>query len=167
MFRRGACRGFTLIELMVVVTIAGVLAAFALPSFHQTLVSNRIRSTATELHLSLLAARSEAVKRSADVNVVPNSSSWLNGWKVIVPSDSSVVRASDAPNGVSLTCSGSSCSTVTFERSGRSRQTGTPVEFDVYPQDNTVAPMRCVTISLSGVPRVTVDTDNDTSNGCN
>lgn len=156
---------------MLVITIAGIMAAVAAPSFHEALINERIKTVSTDLHLSLLAARSEAVKRSADVDMVPdNSSSWLNGWKVKVDSSGTVLRTVDALSGVSLTCTNTGgsngCSKITFERSGRP-VTGTTVEFHVYPTDSTKVEMRCVSISLTGMPRVERDSDYNTANGCN
>ena len=66
---RGA-RGFTLIELMVVVVLASVVVALAAPSFNGMLARKRLEGAALELGTDLQYARSEAVQRNAPVGVV-------------------------------------------------------------------------------------------------
>lgn len=57
--------GFSLIELVVVVSILAVLLALALPSFSEWIRNNQVRSAAESLRDGLQLARSEAVKRNA------------------------------------------------------------------------------------------------------
>lgn len=161
--RRAA--GFTLIELMIAVAVAGVLLSMGLPSFREAVRLQRTKSAASEMHLSFLLARSEAIKRATNVDITRAGSDWASGWTV-APGDKSV----DAIGGVSIECStdtdsgAETCpSQVRFARSGRPTAT---VEFRFFvPDDDTVQP-RCVSVSLSGRPRVVVDTDGDESNGC-
>lgn len=80
--------GFTLIEVMVVVSIVAILAALAAPSFVEMLRRNRLSAAVSALQVSLSLARSEAVKRGADarVTVAANTAAgvWTNGWTVFV-----------------------------------------------------------------------------------
>ncbi len=85
-------QGFTLIELITTITIAGILAGTAIPSFISTINSNRLTTYANELLASLNLARSEAIKRGIQVTVRRNSATsdvWEGGWNVFVDSDSS------------------------------------------------------------------------------
>ncbi len=75
-------RGFSLVEIVTVLAVVGVLAAMAMPSFRGLLADARIRSVASELHASLLLARSEAAKTNARVLVVAAESGWEGGWTV-------------------------------------------------------------------------------------
>lgn len=79
-------RGFSLVELMVVVAIVAILAGIAGPSFKAMMENNRASAAASALQVSLSMARSEAVKRGADarVTVAANGSVgvWSNGWTV-------------------------------------------------------------------------------------
>jgi len=80
--------GFTLIELMAAVILAGILLAVAAPSFRSTLQNNRVTTQANQLVAALNAARSEAIDRGGDVTLCSSSdlatcagaSNWANGW---------------------------------------------------------------------------------------
>jgi type IV fimbrial biogenesis protein FimT len=60
-------RGFTIIELMTVMVIAGVLLVLALPSFNDMLERRRVEGQANELVTDLSYAKSEAVQRNRNV----------------------------------------------------------------------------------------------------
>jgi type IV fimbrial biogenesis protein FimT len=76
--------GFTLIELLVTITIAGILLGLAVPGFTAFIRSNRAEVQVSSLVNSLNYARSEAVRRSANVTVTPLAagSDWQGGWRV-------------------------------------------------------------------------------------
>ena len=90
---RSTRRGFTTIELLIVITIGAILAAIATPSLRQTLNSMR-QSSATGLLLGdLNLARGEAIKRNARVLVCGRNTAgtdcaavtdWRVGWVVCV-----------------------------------------------------------------------------------
>ena len=60
-------RGFTLMELMVSVTVLGVLSALAVPSFTNMINRNRLASQSNELLSAIQYARMEAVRSNANV----------------------------------------------------------------------------------------------------
>jgi prepilin-type N-terminal cleavage/methylation domain-containing protein len=62
--------GFTLVELMVVLFILSVLAALAAPSFSRTLVSARLRASASDVRATFARARSLAVAGGRERAVV-------------------------------------------------------------------------------------------------
>ena len=83
--------GFTLIELMVVLAIAAILATLAVPSFRSTIQNNRVATQANELVSTLQLARGEAVKRGLWVTVCISTdqatctgTNWASGWIAFV-----------------------------------------------------------------------------------
>lgn len=66
--RRGGA-GFTVVELMVTVAVASVLLTIAVPSFNQMIVSGRLTAQSNEIVAAMSMARSEAIKRNANVTL--------------------------------------------------------------------------------------------------
>ena len=62
---RPAARGFTLLELVIVLFLAGLVAALVVPSFSGTLESARLRSGASDVRAALNLARTLAVSGSS------------------------------------------------------------------------------------------------------
>jgi type IV fimbrial biogenesis protein FimT len=80
--------GFTLIELIVAITIIGILAAMAGPSMWTFFSQNRLSSQINELIADINLARSEAIKRSTTAGICATAingtacagGNWANGW---------------------------------------------------------------------------------------
>jgi type II secretion system protein H len=90
--------GFTLLELMVVIAIAGILAAIAAPSFQELIHRNSVAAQAGQLAKGLRFARSEAIKRSAPVRVVAvDPADWGRGWRVVADTDRDNSFAAEEP----------------------------------------------------------------------
>ena len=76
------CRGFTLLELMVTVAVAAILATVAVPGFRDLIQNNRVTTQTNELVTALNFARTEAVKRGRPVDVVVTQQD--PGWRAQV-----------------------------------------------------------------------------------
>lgn len=93
--------GVTMVELMVTVGVAGVLAATAVPSMQSFVRVSQVRTAANELAMALATARSEAIKRGSPVTVCKSadvtlaqplcagsgSVPWRQGWVMFVDHD--------------------------------------------------------------------------------
>lgn len=110
---RGA-KGFTLIELMVTLGILVIVLSVAMPAYQSIIQNNRVRAVTTDLHSALVLARSEAVKRNANVVVTAVSGQWGNGWGITAGAITVASQGSLA--GVVIVGSATS---VTFSPSGR------------------------------------------------
>ena len=90
-------RGFTLVELVLTLTVAAILVAIAIPQLGQFLRSHRLSTDVNDLVADISYARSEGLKRTINVGVCKSdnratctaSGSWASGWIVFVDADSS------------------------------------------------------------------------------
>ncbi len=83
-----AARGFTLIEVMIVLAIGAITVAMAAPSLLATIRANRVEAAASDLRAATQLARSEAIKRAAIVVVEPTTAgAWARGVRVYVDND--------------------------------------------------------------------------------
>ena len=83
-------RGFSLIELMIALAVAGVLITLAIPAFTDTIRNNRLSAQANEFIYALKFARAEAIKRGVPVTICRSSNqtacttggtaNWESGW---------------------------------------------------------------------------------------
>jgi type IV fimbrial biogenesis protein FimT len=83
-------RGFSMIELLVVLLIAGVLAALASPEMRQMINRYRLDSAVADLYGAVDLARSQAIARGSRVQLVPleaAGNNWSRGWVVFIDAD--------------------------------------------------------------------------------
>jgi type IV fimbrial biogenesis protein FimT len=141
-------RGFTLLEMMVVLVIAVILAGIAGPSFTRMIAAQRVRSAGTDVYAALLKARSEAIKRNASVTLAPKAGGWQNGWQIINPAlASNILEDHGAVSGIAI----SGPASVVYRPSGR-LQAGSAAAVVVSAGSGATAVYHCVSVELSGQP---------------
>lgn len=146
---------------MVIVMLA-VLVTLAAPSMRDMLIATQVRGAASDIYESVILARSEAIKRSASVDVVPTGGDWATGWSV--KAGATVISTRDAAPNVTITPNTSG--NVTYKLDGRVSTAVRSLTVSTTAASHPVA-ARCVVIDASGRASVKTDTDNNAANGCN
>ena len=165
--------GFTILELVITLTIAAILIVIAVPNFNEIIKDNRLSTQINSLSASVNLARSEAVKRNLPVTLCQSSdgsscaAGWAassNGWVVFVNSNNDnsldateeIVRVGSPLSGDSLLSY--SAGILTFTPQGDSPNfSGTFILCD----DRGAEKARGLVILPSGLVRLAVDTNND------
>ena len=89
-------KGFSIIELMITIALAGTLLAIGVPSFATTINNNRMTAAINEFVGAITIARMEAITRRADIvmckanaslNNCVTTGDWSNGWIIFVDDD--------------------------------------------------------------------------------
>ena len=84
-------KGFTLLELMIIIVILGITMAFAAPGLGTMISNNRISSNASDFAAALQLAKAEAVarinpvivcKKNTDSDGCVTTGDWSQGWIV-------------------------------------------------------------------------------------
>jgi type IV fimbrial biogenesis protein FimT len=137
-------RGFTLIELMVTISIVAILSTLAAPSFRRLIAQQRVKAATFALSESLWIARSEALKRNNDVTFTFTTAA--SGWDVTpVGLPATKLMTQEGIPAVSSTIL-SGGGVFTFNQFGRLSSGAGQIEFANAGANVT----RCVTISSSG-----------------
>lgn len=140
--------GFTLLELMITITIVAVLLAIGVPSLRNTIQRNRVSSASNDLLASVAYARTTAIDRGQLVSMCPSADgtscttdgqAFEPGWivytypagaasanKAYVPTSDTLLRATGQRTGVSIHAE--QTSVITFGLQGQLRP-GTALTF--------------------------------------
>lgn len=160
-----AARGFTLIELMVGITILVIVLGIGVPSFTQTLRKNRLATQVNDFVTALNLARSEANKRGVRVTLCPSNSAqndcsgatdWRTGWIAftdatgsagVVDTDDRILQVWPASgNEFTFTPNPSTLTNVGF----RSLDAVAAASFSIYKSGCTGENKREVSVALTG-----------------
>jgi len=91
-------KGFTLVELMVVLALLAITMAFAVPNFIEMIANNRISSSTSDFIGALQLAKAESAARVTPVTICKKNSTstacvtggdWEQGWIVFTDADAS------------------------------------------------------------------------------
>lgn len=143
--------GFTIIELMLAITILATLASIGIPAFQNMTLNNRITTTSNGLLGALQLARSEAVTKRRAITVCPSNnqatctaSAWHEG--IIVLDGVNIVRTLPAAStGVEIL---SAANQLTYQATGR--LSAADPQFSIEDARGVGSTSRVVCINLIG-----------------
>jgi type IV fimbrial biogenesis protein FimT len=144
-------RGFTIIEILLVIVIIGVLLSIAAPSFVTFTSSQKVKTASFDLYAAMMFARSEAIKRKVNVTVKPiDDVDWKNGWTIDAAGAATPLRRQDPLSGVTF----SGATSVVYRLDGR--LTGATVKVLIQPEiPNDTIDYRCIQVDMTGLPKTT------------
>lgn len=162
LYRDSTQRGFTLLELMVALSILSVLLCMAIPSFRDAGLPSQLRAVANSVVAATQVARSEAIKRNATVTLCVSSDgktcgtgNWQQGW-IVVGGGTVLHSEPPAPTGYRVTPVGGS-NALSFDATGLG---ASPDSFTVCRLTPSVgAQERVVTITAAGRASVKTTTN--------
>jgi type IV fimbrial biogenesis protein FimT len=133
---------------MVALTIVAIITTLGVPAMRSYIDNQRIKTTSFELMSTLMYARSEAIKRNANIDVKANAGGWQDGWTV-EDAGGDVLREQSQMKSVTI-ASGST--TITYNREGRLAPGGNVTfSLNVSPDTGDIV-KRCINLDLSGRP---------------
>ncbi len=166
--------GFTLIELMVTLTIAGILMAWAAPSYTTFVKNNRLTTQANDMMADLALARSEAIKRATNITVCKSTdgvtcnagAGWDDGWIVVNTASGQVFRAHEALTGQNTIVGTANAAPgltnqMVYTRTGMSGLGG-PEEFRIC-DDRGAARGRLIRVAITGRAQIAIDANTSRS----
>lgn len=166
-------KGFTLIELMVVLSVGAVLVTLAVPSFVDLIQRNRVSTEVNGLIGDLQFARSEAIKQGLAVSVCPSSSgtsclkvnTWQAGWIVFsnakatgnVETGDTVLRVRSAWKGGDTLAAAPTLLSLTYNRDGFALVPGNAqgtTLMTLHTSPANASATRCVVINRVGYQKL-------------
>lgn len=117
-------KGFSLVELVITVGIILIVLSIAVPSFQESIETEQLKEASESLASDIQFARSEAIKKNADVFVAfREGDNWCYGLNDAATCDCNEVNACKI-SGVEKVVKASSFPSVTFEMTGFGLDTG-------------------------------------------
>jgi len=114
---RGLAPGFTLIEMMIVLTVTGILLVLGVPALRGVIENTRIRANSESIKYGIDLARNDAVRLNTQVEFA----STATGWEVRRVATGEVLHAGTGREGsdlVTLTITPNGADRVTFDAFG-------------------------------------------------
>jgi type IV fimbrial biogenesis protein FimT len=172
--------GFTLIELVVVIAVAGILATLAMPSFRQLIVNSKLTTLSNELLGAFTYARNEAITRNKRINICARDATsttalrkcasagdaWEQGWIIYVDDgatlnqvdpDEKILRYRERLDGgytIRNNCSGGHIRYLSYNSGGQPRGSFTGGDLRVAAVDGGPNAQRHLCLARGGRIRV-------------
>jgi type IV fimbrial biogenesis protein FimT len=179
--------GFTLMELLMTIAIAAIVATIGIPSFQYVTNSNRVAGEVNGLLADLQFARGEAIKEGQPVTVCMSKggttcdttgNAWNSGWIVYsnpngtganttIPAAGSILRIQNTFTSTDTFLAAPAFSAITYNREGYAIGVGNGTLISLHVASATPAQTaswtRCLAVSMNGMTQTA--TYNQTING--
>jgi type IV fimbrial biogenesis protein FimT len=168
-------RGFTLLELLVALAIAGIVLATGLPQWGRWMAERDLGDRADALLHALDRARSESIKRGGRVDVCPVAggtcpgvpAAWEGGWAIVAApptgSDSpatAIAREPAAPAGVTIRGNRPVADYVSYTSLGYARRIDGSLQMGTFILCRPGHKLRKVILANSGRARIEQTVEN-------
>jgi type IV fimbrial biogenesis protein FimT len=179
--------GFTLMELLMTIAIAAIVATIGIPSFQYVTNSNRVAGEVNGLLADLQFARAEAIKEGQPVTVCMSKggvtcdttgNAWNSGWIVYsnptgtganttVPAAGSILRIQNTFTSTDTFLAAPAFSAITYNREGYAIGVGNGTLISLHATSGSPAQIaawtRCLAVSMNGMTQTAIN--NQVING--
>ncbi|MEW6764314.1 MAG: GspH/FimT family pseudopilin [Pseudomonadota bacterium] len=141
---RPRTQGFTLVELMVTIAVAGIILTVGVPSFMSVINGSRLTTTANDLLGDMAYARTEAMRRGQRVTICTSNNTnvanptctgtpWTDGWIIFedlnrntaFEAGETLLRVHEAtPGNITVTGTIDVATMISYTQSGNTRLFG-------------------------------------------
>ncbi|HEY1725267.1 MAG TPA: GspH/FimT family pseudopilin [Steroidobacteraceae bacterium] len=167
-----SCAGFTLLELVMVVSIAAILLALGVPSFRYVTTANRLAAEVNGLIGDMQFARTEAIKEgqsvvacvSTDGATCTGGNTWQSGWIVCASPQNDgacdgtppyrVQKSFASLNSTDTFVADGNTSVLNFNREGFATGLAGPVTVKLHNATSVATYTRCLQVSAVGILQV-------------
>jgi type IV fimbrial biogenesis protein FimT len=143
-------KGFSLIEMMIVIVIIGIGAAVGIPRYTAMTAENCLITTANSLVSSMQYARSEAAKINATIRV-QRFGTWSDGWSIVNGTNGNLIKAIYPGCPAATIVEAGGATDFTYDSDGFINSAGT---FTICDDAGNAESGRQVSISTTGRPGV-------------
>lgn len=170
--------GFTLVELIITLAVAGILVTIAVPSFMSLIASNRVTAASNELTTALNLAKSEAIRSGQNTMLCKinetgdgcnNAGKWSDGWLLfndangndLLNDGEQIIRVHEAPEAsLKFTFVHATAKNIVFRPNGTPNVSGRFCLQNGYQSTNS----RAVLITQTG--RIRTEVRDGANNNC-
>ncbi len=164
--------GLTLIELIIVVTIVGIMAAIAVPNFGTVVRNSQLKTSYNTFAGILATARSEAGNRGSAITVCVSTNGsacatgdWSDGYiafldldaDAVVDTGEEILRYEPPVTGITIKSVGVYSDDITIVPRGRLRSEGT----FVFCSSAGKTSAKALNLWVTGLGRLATDSDGD------
>lgn len=160
--------GYTLIELLVTLSLTALLATLSAPMFSDMAMQARLDTATDQLHRAIRHTRNAAVARDAPVVMRATGSGWERGWTVFVDRDADghfqsgedrLRTASPLPTRITVTANAGIGEALHYQSDGGTRRPSGSLQMGTLHvcqrgAAGTVRASRSIIINAGGRPRI-------------